>query len=85
MNGPGLVNVDFSLFKNNYVRRISESFNAQIRVEVFNILNHANFAPPLTPVDIFDSNGNSLGSNPGVLTQTVTTARQIQLALKIVF
>jgi hypothetical protein len=41
--GPGLVNFDFSLFKNNYVKRISESFNLQLRAEFFNVLNRANF------------------------------------------
>ena len=47
--GPGLTDFDFSLFKNNYIPRISESFNIQFRAEVFNILNHPNFAPPPTP------------------------------------
>src|SRR4029077_8167655 len=44
--GPGLVNLDFSVFKNNYIRRISETFNAQFRMEIFNILNRANFQIP---------------------------------------
>ena len=29
--GPGLVDLDFSLFKNNYIRRVSETFNVQLR------------------------------------------------------
>jgi hypothetical protein len=81
--GPGLSNLDFSLFKNNYIRRISETFNAQFRAEVFNILNHPNFSPPPFPnnTDIFDSTG---APNPSVgnLISTTTTAREIQLALK---
>jgi len=44
--GPGLTSLDFSLFKNIPIRRISERFNVQFRAEIFNILNHANFAPP---------------------------------------
>src|SRR3989441_2528103 len=44
--GPGLVNFDFSAFKNNYIPKISESFNVQFRTEFFNIFNRANFAPP---------------------------------------
>ena len=44
--GPGLSKLDFSVFKNNYVRRISESFNAQFRAEIFNIFNRANFGSP---------------------------------------
>jgi len=34
------------VFKNNRVKKISENFNAQFRVEMFNIMNHPNFAPP---------------------------------------
>jgi hypothetical protein len=44
--GPGLTNLDFSVVKNNTIRKISESFNVQFRAELFNILNHANFNVP---------------------------------------
>ena len=84
--GPGTSNLDFSMFKNNYVKRFSENFNVQFRVEVFNILNRPNFAVPVTPdhSDIFDSAGASTGV-AGLLTATTTTARQIQLALKVLW
>ena len=39
LTGPGLSEFDFSLFKNNYIRRISENFNVQFRAELFNLLN----------------------------------------------
>ena len=82
--GPGEVNLDFSVFKNNRVPRISETFNAQFRAEFFNVLNHANFSVPVTPdnTDIFDSMGTPSGG-AGLLTSTTTTAREIQFALKI--
>jgi outer membrane receptor protein involved in Fe transport len=81
--GPGLTNFDFSLFKNNSFKKISESFNTQFRVEIFNILNHANFAPPTVgKLDVFDSQGNPTGT-AGVLTATTTDSRQIQFALKV--
>ena len=84
--GPGLSNLDFSVFKNNPVKRISESFNVQFRAEFFNILNHANFAVPVMPdhTDIFDSNGKQLPT-AGLLTATTTTAREIQFAIKLVW
>ena len=84
--GPGVTEMDFSLFKNNYIRRISENFNVQFRAEIFNILNHANFAPPATPTntDIFDGTG-TLNPVAGALTKTTTTARQIQFAIKFIF
>jgi hypothetical protein len=91
--GPGLTDLDFSVFKNNYVRRISETFNVQFRAEMFNILNHPNFGPP-TPgdgnADIFTSAPSPTGTaipNPivGQLVRTTTFERQIQFALKFVF
>ena len=83
---PGLREVDFSVFKNNYIRKISETFNIQFRAEMFNVFNHANFAPPVTPdnTDIFDPTGAPTGV-AGLLTRTTTTAREIQFALKVIF
>jgi hypothetical protein len=85
LRGPGLVNFDSSLFKNNYFKGISENFNAQIRFEVFNVFNRANFAlPVLTNDNIFTATG-TLDPNAGVIASTVTTSRQLQLALKIIW
>jgi hypothetical protein len=82
--GPGTSNLDFSVFKNNQIKRISENFNIQFRAEFFNILNRSNFAIPITPdnTDIFDSAGSPTGV-AGLLTSTTTTAREIQFALKL--
>jgi hypothetical protein len=86
--GPGLRTVDFSIFKNTRVPKISESFNVQFRAEFFNILNHTNFAAPNFLSDsnnsAFDQTGAPL-SNFGVLGSTSTTSRQIQLGLKVIF
>jgi hypothetical protein len=85
--GPGLTNLDFSVFKNNYIRRISESFNVQFRAEFFNILNHANFNVP----SLGDGNTNMLNGDgtvngsAGLLTQTTTDPREIQFALKLIW
>ena len=86
LTGPGTSDLDFFLFKNNYIRRISESFNVQFRTEVFNIFNHPNFAVPINPdnTDIFDSTGVATGVS-GLLTSTTTTAREIQFALKVIW
>ena len=87
--GPGLLNLDFSVYKNNYIKRISEVFNIQFRAEMFNILNHPNFAPPNPGdgnSDVFLSDGivNPIG---GTLISTVggATERQIQFAVKVIF
>jgi hypothetical protein len=89
--GPGITNLDFSVFKNNHIKRISENLNVQFRVEMFNILNHANFAPPGPGdgnTDLFDATGASLagtGGTAGVLLRTTIPERQIQFAIKIIF
>ena len=85
LTGPGLLNLDLSLFKNVPVRKISETFRAQFRAEFFNVMNHANFAlPDNTRYQIFDANGNLTG-NAGQLFKTQTPSRQIQFGLKLSF
>jgi len=87
VTGPGLMNLDFSVFKNNSIKRISESFNVQFRAEFFNVLNRANFALPaiaLFRTDIFDGTGTQ-SPTAGVLTTTATPGREIQFALKFVW
>jgi Carboxypeptidase regulatory-like domain/TonB dependent receptor-like, beta-barrel/TonB-dependent Receptor Plug Domain len=83
--GPGLSNLDFSLFKNSYIKRISENFNAQFRVEFFNVLNRSNFQAPIDNNTIFDQSGNLQVGSAGVLDSTVTDAREIQFALKLIW
>ena len=82
--GPGLSKLDLSVFKNNYVKRISENFNAQFRAELFNILNHANFSSPTDNLTVFDQNSQPTAS-AGLITSTQTTSRQIQFALKLIW
>jgi hypothetical protein len=82
--GPGLTTVDFSLFKNNYIPKISEVFNIQFRFEAFNVLNHPNFEPPINNSTLFDTNGVGV-PGAGAVDTTSTTSRQLQLGLKVVF
>jgi hypothetical protein len=84
LTGPGLLNFDLSVVKNNYVKRVSDAFNVQFRTEFFNALNRANFAPPLDNRNIFDAKGAAI-ANAGLITSTQTPSRQIQLALKIIW
>jgi hypothetical protein len=87
ITGPGLMNLDFSVFKNNTIKRISESFNVQFRAEFFNVLNRTNFANQSTALfrsDVFDATGASIPT-AGLLTSTATPGREIQFALKFVW
>lgn len=83
--GPGLVNVDFSAFKNNYIPKISETFNIQFRAEFFNILNHPNFQSPVKHNAIFNQDGSPVTSGAGAINSTTTTSRQIQFGLKVIW
>ena len=75
LNGPGTVNVDFSVFKNMQLR---DRLHAQFRAEFFNVLNHTNLQ---APVDNY-----TLGvSGAGQVDQTSTTSRQIQFGAKVTF
>jgi hypothetical protein len=82
--GPGLATWDFSLFKNNYITKISENFNVQFRVEAFNILNRANFGTPDDRNKLFNASGNPIGG-AGALDSLATPAREIQFGLKLIW
>jgi len=77
-SGPGLADVDGSLFKTT---AITERTKLQFRAEVFNVLNHANFGTPNATVF---SNG-AISPSAGLITATATTSRQIQFGLKLIF
>jgi hypothetical protein len=73
VRAPGVINLDASLFKNI---RFRERLNLQFRAEFFNVLNHANFAPPNT----------ALGNRTfGQISSTALLPRVGQLALKLTF
>jgi hypothetical protein len=82
--GPGLVDWDFSAFKNNPIPAISDRFNVQFRAEIFNITNRSDFNSPTDNEDIFDQNGNPVGA-AGAIDSTSMTSREVQFALKIIF
>ncbi len=78
LTGPGLATWDFSVIKDT---RLRDKLNLQFRAEIFNLLNHPNFNTPNAVV--FTPTGVS--PTAGVITSTSTTARQIQLGLKLLW
>jgi len=80
--GPGLFNADTSLFKRIPIR---ESVTLQFRAEAFNVLNHTNFAFPNQVVFQGTSSNYSYSESAGQITNTATTSRQLQFALKLLF
>jgi hypothetical protein len=89
LRGPGVANLDFSIVKDTAVPKLGEGGKLEFRTEIFNILNRANFDSPDRTVFA----GSSLpGAAPesvlgtaGQITRTLTTSRQIQFALKLIF
>jgi len=94
--GPGYANFDFAITKKT---SITEHLELQLRAELFNILNHPNFALPNFFVNpAFNADGSSTGASPnqGLITQTPDQAqtnpglggggpRVIQIGAKFLF
>ena len=80
--GPRLFNVDTSFFKRIPIR---EGVTMQFRAEAFNVLNRANFAYPNGIAFQGNSASYSYSESAGQITNTATTSRQIQFALKLLF
>ncbi len=84
LKGPRLAEWDFSMMKNTRLSENHENLNLQFRAELYNILNHSNFSPPIANRTVFTATGTTVGT-AGNITSTVTTNRQIQFGLKLVF
>ncbi len=90
LRGPRQTNADFSIIK---TFPLGESKNIQFRAEFFNLLNHVNFANPISNLNAFASSGGSIDSNGritnpgdfGRITSTSNNPRLIQFALKFNF
>jgi hypothetical protein len=77
-NGPGLADLDLSLFKNT---ALTEKTSLQFRAEFFNVLNRPNLGTPNATVF---SNG-AINASAGLITTLATPPRQIQFGLKLIF
>jgi hypothetical protein len=80
--GPNLRTVDLSLLKSFMLPEWNNQARLQFRAEAFNLLNRANFGPP-NLLAISTTTGNI--STFGAIRYTITTARQIQLGLRLQF
>ena len=83
--GPNLRTVDLSLAKVIKVRGLGDQGRVQFRAEVFNILNRANFGSPSLVAFAGAAANERPFSTFGRIRFTVTSARQIQLALRVSF
>ena len=87
---------DISFNKDTPFRKLGEGGAIQFRAEFFNIFNHPNFGMPSgpiyggtlpagTPAGTPVAYTNTPLSTAGNISYTVTTSRQIQLSLKLIF
>jgi hypothetical protein len=75
-NGPGQANIDLAISKTTPLRWLSDSSSVQFRTEMYNALNHPQFADP----------DNDFASPAfGVITRTSVNPRVVQFALKLAF
>jgi hypothetical protein len=91
LRGPGPGTWDFSLVKDTPLRARGEKASVEFRAEFFDILNRANFDVPLNgyiyqgPTSETIPYAEMPQVSAAAITDTVTTSRQIQLALKVIF
>lgn len=83
--GPNLRNLDLSLMRNFGVSALGEQGNLQFRLEMFNVANRPNFGPPALTAFAGSAAQEMPLSSLGLIRQTVTSARQLQLALRLSF
>ncbi len=87
ISGPGLAMLDLSVAR-TFTLPKWERARLQFRIESFNALNRANFStPPRSNLEIFSEAGPTATPlpNAGRINSTVTSARQSQLAVRLVF
>jgi hypothetical protein len=65
-------------------RGFNDAGRVELRVEVFNVLNRANFGPPALIAFSGSDNEAPLASF-GRIRSTVTAARQVQLGVRVTF
>jgi hypothetical protein len=91
LRGPDYKTVDLSFVKDTRVPFLGEAGNAEFRVEGFNIFNRANFATPgRTPFKGNLANDNDVNeplqtATSAAITSTISSSRQVQMVLKILF
>jgi hypothetical protein len=81
--GPGRANLDMTLSK---ITAITERVNAEIRMDAFNVFNHAEFANPDT--NLFDGTFGQITSTTfgtSIINPPLQTQRILQLAGRLTF
>ena len=83
--GPNLRAFDASVMKNFRWSKLGEGGAIQFRVEAFNLFNRANFGVPRLLAFAGAANNEPAQGSLGLVQNTVTTSRQVQLSLRVQF
>jgi hypothetical protein len=83
--GPNLRTFDVSFVKDTVWSRLGSDGRLEVRVEVFNLFNRANFGPPALIVFPGAADSEVPLANLGRIRNTITSARQAQLGLRVRF
>jgi hypothetical protein len=83
--GPDLKTVDVAISRQIGLRRLGARAGLELRLEVFNLLNRANFGPPALIAFAGTSDNEAPLTSFGQIRTTVTSARQVQLGIRVTF
>lgn len=83
--GPGLKVLDLALVKSTPWDRLGSAGRIELRIEVFNVFNHANFGPPSLIAFTGTQPVEQPLANFGRIRTTITSSRQIQIGARVVF
>jgi hypothetical protein len=81
VRGPGINNIDMSIFKNIPIR---EKYRLQLRFETYNTFNHTQFSGMNTTAQFNPATGQQVNASLGTLT-AARTPRVGQASLRFLF
>lgn len=83
--GPGLEVIDLALSKRIRWEKLGPAGSVELRVEAFNVLNHANFGIPGLQAFAGTTDGEAPLATLGRIRSTATSSRQIQVGARVRF
>jgi hypothetical protein len=83
--GPNLRTLDLSLVKDTAWPRLGAGGRLELRIEAFNVFNRANFGPPQLIAFAGAADNEPPLASFGRVRNTITSARQMQLGVRVRF
>ncbi len=85
LSGPNLRTMDLAFSKDSRLPIAGSDSRLELRIEVFNLFNRANFGIPNLIAFAGAADGEQVVGNFGRIRNTVTSARQMQIGLRLRF